>query len=220
MTINWIDSFPSLSALDEEALEALGRDSSVLSLPANKRVFGPGFAPQNFLLLIDGVIRVQQTASNGREIVLYRINAGESCALTTACLMGYERYQAEAVVEVDARAVAVPRKLFDELVSGSADFRRFVFAAFSHRMTSLFRVIEEVAFSRIDIRLAGKLLELSNDADILDVTHQNLATELGSVREVVSRQLGEFQRRGWVEVNRGQVHLLNRAALVGLQGSS
>jgi len=220
MAINWIDSFPSLSALDESALKALVRDSSVLSLSANERVFGPGIAPQNFLLLIDGTIRVQQTASNGREIVLYRINAGESCALTTACLMGYEHYQAEAIVEVDAQAVAVPRRLFDELVSGSADFRRFVFAAFSHRMTSLFRVIEEVAFSRVDIRLAGKLLELSNDTDKLELTHQILATELGSVREVISRQLGEFQRRGWVEVNRGHVRLLNRDALINLQRSN
>jgi len=220
MAINWIDRFPSLNTLDEATLEALLRDSSVLSLPVNERVFGPGLAPQNFLLLIDGTIRVQQTASNGREIVLYRISAGESCALTTACLMGYERYQAEAIVEVETRAVAVPRKLFDELVSSSADFRRFVFAAFSHRITGLFRVIEEVAFSRMDIRLAAKLLELSNDADTLDVTHQNLATELGSVREVVSRQLGEFQRRGWVEVNRGQVQLLDRAALVSLQASN
>ena len=97
--------------------------------------------------------------------MLYRVAAGESCALTTACLMGYEDYPAEAIAETDIRAVAIPRATFDDLIARSAEFRRFVFTAFSTRVTNLFRIIDEVAFSRMDIRLAHKLLELSHGAD-------------------------------------------------------
>jgi CRP/FNR family transcriptional regulator len=66
-------------------------------------------------LLREGTVRVQQVSENGREIVLYRVFAGESCALTTACLIGYEEYQAEGIAETDVEAVAIPRSTFDEL---------------------------------------------------------------------------------------------------------
>jgi CRP-like cAMP-binding protein len=91
-------------------------------------------------------VRVQQVSEGGREIVLYRVSAGESCALTTACLMGYEDYLAEAVAETDVRAVAIPRATFDDLIARSPEFRRFVFTAFSRRVTDLFHVIEEIVF--------------------------------------------------------------------------
>lgn len=212
----WIDNFPGLRNLSRDVCEPLLSHSRVIELKPGDRVFGPGSAPENFLLLVRGTVRVQQVSENGREIVLYRVTAGESCALTTACLMGYEDYQAEAVVEEPTVAVAIPRNTFDDLISKSAEFRRFVFTAFSMRVTNLFHVIEEVAFARIDIRLAEKLLELSGSSPELSITHQQLASELGSAREVISRQLKEFQRRGWITPGRGTIHLDNRVALDNL----
>ena len=215
MTSNndWIANFPGLRHLSPDVAEPLIKQSNVVELKTGDRVFGPGSAPENFLLLIKGTVRVQQVSETGREIVLYRVTAGESCALTTACLMGYEDYQAEAIVEEDTIAVAIPRATFDELIARSAEFRRFVFTAFSVRVTNLFHVIEEVAFARIDIRLAERLLELCGDGAELAITHQQLASELGSAREVISRQLKEFQRRGWIVPGRGTIHLEDRAAL-------
>ena len=156
---------------------------------------------------------MQQVSESGREIVLYRVSAGESCALTTACLMGYEDYPAEAIAETDVRAVAIPRATFDTLIAASPEFRQFVFTAFSARVTSLFRIIDEVAFSRMDIRLAQKLLELSRGAASLAGTQQQLASELGTAREVISRILSEFHRRGWVSSTRGSIAIDNRPAL-------
>lgn len=213
MTDNWAHHFKGLQQLAPDVLQRLVSNSQVINLPIGSRVFGPGNAPENYLLLIEGVIRVQQLSEHGREIVLYRVSAGQSCALTTACLMGYEDYLAEAIVEEDSRAVAIPRKVFDELISDSSDFRQFVFTAFSRRVTDLFRVIEEVAFERIDIRLAHRLLELSGPNDDLSITHQQLAAELGSAREVISRQLAEFQRRGWIEPGRGSIRFRDKTAL-------
>jgi CRP/FNR family transcriptional regulator len=191
-------------------VEEAGR---VLTLPAGAVVFGPGQPPQNYLLLINGTVRVHQLSENGREIVLYRVLAGESCAMTTACLIGDDVYQAEGVAETPVEAVVLPREAFDEAISKSPEFRRFVFAALSSRMTHLFKLIEEVAFSRIDVRLAQRLLELAGDGDRVVMTHQQLASELGTAREVISRQLTEFQRRGLLATARGELTLLNRAAL-------
>jgi CRP/FNR family transcriptional regulator len=182
-------------------------------LPAGTRIFGPGQSPEAYLLVLDGTVRVQQVSDAGREIVLYRVLTGESCALTTACLMGYEEYQADGIAETDVEAVAIPRATFDELIAKSAAFRKFVFTAFSVRITNLFRVIEDVAFARIDVRLAQRLLELGRDKGRIDLTHQQLAAELGTAREVISRQLNEFQRRGWIATSRGAIDISRPDAL-------
>lgn len=188
----------------------------ILSVPKDTVVFGPGKSPENLLLLLEGSLRVQQVSEAGREIVLYRVHAGESCVLTTACLLAYEDYSAEGVTETDVQAVAIPRQVFDDLLSRSKTFRSFVFTAYAKRITDLFLVIDEIAFQRMDIRLAQKLLELAGNDRVVKTTHQQLATELGSAREVVSRLLQEFHRRGWIAQSRGAIEVLDRAGLFDL----
>ncbi len=209
----WTDQFAELKRLPPETLALIQTSSRVVSLPSGTVVFGPGQAPQTYLLLLAGTVRVHQTSESGREIVLYRVSAGESCAMTTACLIGDDLYQAEGVAETAVEAAVIPREAFDAAISRSADFRRFVFAALSSRMADLFKLIEEVAFSRIDIRLAQRLIELSGPAGRVAMTHQQLASELGTAREVVSRQLLEFQRRGWIATARGELTLIDVSAL-------
>ncbi len=211
--MDWIDRFGGLSKLEEPIRKALIERSQIVQLPSGTLIFGPGKAPESLLLLLEGTVRVQQVAENGREIVLYRVQAGESCVLTTACLLAYEDYLAEGLAETAIQAVAIPRAVFEDLIARSSLFRRFVFTAYSRRITDLFVVIEEVAFKRIDLRLAQKLLELGRSSGHVHLTHQQLATELGSAREVISRQLHEFQRRGWVSATRGDVRLTDIRAL-------
>ncbi|MBI1649211.1 Crp/Fnr family transcriptional regulator [Hyphomicrobium sulfonivorans] len=210
---DWVSHFPGLHSLPDDILSALIASSRVVQLPAGTRIFGPGHAPDAFILMLRGTVRVQQVSDTGREIVLYRVSAGDSCALTTACLMGYDDYQAEALAETDVAAVAIPRATFDDIIARSPEFRRFVFTAFSRRVTDLFRVIEEVAFARIDVRLAQRLLERANTAGHIELTHQQLAAELGTAREVISRQLNEFQRRGWITTARGVIDITQPEAL-------
>ncbi|MEK0163831.1 Crp/Fnr family transcriptional regulator [Phaeobacter sp. A36a-5a] len=209
----WIERFPGLARLDDKTKAHILAQSSQLSLPRGTVIFGPGKSPENMLFLLDGTVRVQQVSETGREILLYRINAGESCVLTTACLLAYEDYAAEGIAETAVTAAILPRAVFDALVAASADFRSFVFSAFSKRITDLFLVIDEVAFQRVDVRLAQALLDLAAAGDHLAVTHQQLAVDLGTAREVVSRQIQEFQRRGWVQLARGRVDILDREAL-------
>lgn len=211
--MTWTTPFPGLAQLAPDLRQALQDQSRLLTLPEGARVFGPGQRPENYLLLLAGMVKVQQFSETGRAIVLYRIAPGESCILTTAGLLGGDEYPAEAITESDVRAVAIPRGLFDTLISQSSLFRRFVFADFGQRITGLIRLIDEISFIRMDLRLAQKLLGLAGASNEVTLTQQQLATELGTAREVVSRVLTELHRRGWLLVERGRVVFTNRAAL-------
>lgn len=213
---NWIDRFEGLSALPDDLRSLLIERGQLARFAPGTVLFAPGVEPDTMLLLLEGTVRVQQASETGREIVLFRVEAGESCVLTSACLLSHEAYAAEGIAETEVSAVSIPRSVFDDLVSRSRVFRDFVFKAYARRMTDLFRVIDEVAFGRIDLRLAERLLALARGKDTVHATHQQLASELGTAREVVSRQLTEFQRRGWITQSRGRVVLSDRDALQAL----
>lgn len=213
MTSSWREKFPGLAGLSDKVSTLLDSRAHSASVKKGTVIFGPGNPAENLLLLVSGTVRVQQLSEAGREIVLYRVHAGESCVLTTACLLAFEDYSAEGVAETDVEAILIPRDAFDELMSVSKAFRSFVFEAYSKRITDLFLVIEEIAFKRMDIRVAQKLLELQNAQNVLHLTHQQLAVELGTAREVISRQLKEFERRGWLSLSRGEIELTDAAAI-------
>ncbi len=213
MDASWIDRFKGLSQLPADIRSQLESGSQIVNVPAGTQVFSPGQTADNLLLLLDGTIRVQQKSDTGREVFLYRVHAGESCVLTTACMLAFEDYSADGIAETDVSAVAIPRETFDDLVARSEVFRNFVFAAYSRRITDLFTLIDDIVFQRMDVRLAARLLELSDHNNIVRATHALLGTELGTAREVISRILSEFHRRGWIEQSRGEVHLINRDGL-------
>ena len=212
----WIDRFDGLRGLDDDIRALLLARGRLVAMPKGTVAFGPGKRAENLLLMLKGSVRVQQVSDAGREIVLFRIQAGESCVLTAACLLAGQAYAAEGIAETDIEAVAIPQEVLDDLVARAPAFRNFVFSAYSKRMTDLFFLIDEIAFQRMDIRLAQKLLDLSQGQDSLRITHQQLSVELGTAREVVSRQLLEFQRRGWVAQARGVVMILERKHLMHL----
>ncbi|MFL4471132.1 Crp/Fnr family transcriptional regulator [Tateyamaria armeniaca] len=216
---SWREQFPGLSGLSPTVSELLDKRAHSVHVNKNSVIFGPGKPAENLLLLVSGTVRVQQLSEAGREIVLYRVHAGESCVLTTACLLAFEDYSAEGIAETDVEAVLIPRDAFDEMMGSSKAFRAFVFEAYSKRITELFLVIEEIAFKRMDIRVAQKLIALSGTDSTLHLTHQQLAVELGTAREVISRQLKEFERRGWLTLSRGEINLRDAAAITRLAQS-
>ena len=217
---DWTSSISAIAALDSATRSRLCRLTRSLSAPAGTRLFGEGAPCNDYLILLSGQVRVQKVGMNGREIVLYRVEPGETCVVTTACLMSGIDYDAEGIAETDITAEALPTASFRELLSDSAGFRDFVFKAYGIRISSLLMLIEEVAFGRIDQRLAVRLLEHSGgegrDGGAISATHQDLAMELGTAREVVSRQLKEFERRGWVKRGRGQILIVQASALEAL----
>lgn len=219
MTDSWVDRFSDLAALPAEDKKLLTERAVSVSLPAGTTVFAPGVAAESFLLVLDGTIRVQQVSAGGREIVLYRVTGGESCIMTTSCLFSGEDYVAEGVTETEVDAVAIPKAAFEEAITRSSGFRQLVFGGYSNRISDIMHVVQEVAFERLDKRLAQRLLALADPDGVVKATHQDLAAELGSAREVVSRQLKELQRRGWISIARGELALTDAEQLKSLAGN-
>ncbi|MBI5040389.1 MAG: Crp/Fnr family transcriptional regulator [Gammaproteobacteria bacterium] len=197
-------------------LDAVLARAQCLTLPAGLRVFMPEAPCQNYLLVADGRVRVQLLTASGREVVLYHVGAGESCVLTTACMLGAGRYPAEGITETAVTAYALSTLDFNQGLDNSPSFRRFVFGNLGQRLAEVIARMEEISFAPIDARLAGALLKLADAGGQLDITHQTLAVELGSAREVVSRHLKRFADNGWVQLGRGSIELVDRAALAEL----
>ena len=214
MADDWLAAFPLLKALDEGTTTTLRRSASLITVPAGSTVFTHGGECRSYLLVVSGSIRVQMSSEGGREIVLYRVGSGETCVLTTSCLLANEDYPAEAITETEVTAAVLPVARFHDLVARFAPFRAFIFQTYGRRITELMLLIEEVAFRRIDVRLAEHLISRSGGTcGQLATTHQQLAVELGSVREVVSRQLKEFERRGWLLLRRGSIEIVDVSGL-------
>ncbi len=213
MPEEWITHIDAVGALPEEDQSYLQEQCQSLTLPPGKTVFTPDSPATHFILVLSGSVKVTQTGKSGREIVLYRVGDGETCILTTSCLLSGERYNAEAVTETEVNALLLPSVSFNMLLSRSEAFRQFVFSNYATRIASLLHLVEEVTFEKLDIRLAHKLLDLAAGEEMVEVTHQNLATELGTAREVVSRHLKEFDRKGLITLTRGHIRILNTKSL-------
>ena len=175
-------------------------------------------------LVLAGQVRVFKAAETGREITLYRIAPFESCVLTASCILDARHFPAQAIVEHSAEVLLVPAAVFERWMDRYPWWRRYVFGILANRLDGVIATVSEVAFARIDARLAERLLELGGPADAdpapvtLYVTHQQLANELGTAREVVSRTLKDFEHRGWIRLSRNEIKILfeSRAALRSL----
>jgi CRP/FNR family transcriptional regulator len=168
-------------------------------------------------MVLSGAVRVTKAAPNGRELQLYRVLPGESCVITSSCLLGHAAYNARGEAETDTTLVALPGPLFARLMTEHEAFRTYVFRLFSERVADLMQLVEAVAFQRLDQRLAALLLAR---APVLHTTHQQLADELGSVREIVSRLLKGFSEQGMVSLGRERIEVTDAAGLRRVAGQA
>lgn len=188
-------------------------NNRVVNVKRGSVLFQPGQACSGFVIVHDGTIKVSLVGESGREIILYRVRPGEVCLQTFGCLVNGVNYSAEGQAETNLDIEIVPPGEFQRLVVQDQTFRQQLFSAVAARFFDLERLVENVALSPIDTRLARALLALADDKGLVAATHEKLATEIGSVREVVSRQLNGFARDGVVEIARGQIKVLSRDRL-------
>jgi CRP/FNR family transcriptional regulator len=205
-----LQCYPMLRDLPEAERAALLGAAKRIVIPAGTVVFDEQQACQGFPLVLSGSIRVIKAAASGRELLLYRVVAGESCILTSSCLLGHTRYLARGIAEENLEMLFLPASVFHQWFSQDEGFRRYVFQLFSERLTDLMELISAVAFQKLDQRLAGLLLQKTSP---IHATHQAIADELGCAREIVSRLLKSFAEQGWVKLGREQVELVNLTAL-------
>lgn len=201
--------YPVLANLPDALRVSLPQSIQQLTVPAGTILFDEHQPCQGFPFVLAGGIRVVKAAANGRELPLYRVLPGESCIITSSCLLGRSDYNARGIAESETTLALLPRDYFDTLLATPA-FRDFVFHLFAERIADLMQLVEEVAFHKLDQRLANLLLGKGRH---LQTTHQQLADELGSVREIISRLLKGFAAQGLVQLGREQIEILDPAGL-------
>lgn len=183
-----------------------------LDVPDGTCLFRPGDEGRAFLIVKSGAVRVEQTNSAGRTVVLYRVEPGDSCVLTTSCLLSGKPYAGYGYAEGNVSAIAISAEKFQRLLKADTQFQDLVFRGFASRVGELTNVIDDLLEHRTDLRLA-RWLAARGVSDI-SLTQQELAQELGTAREVVSRTLKSFERQGWIVLARGSVSVLNPTALL------
>ena len=206
---NQFNRFSAVYPFLEEAGDPARREfvdyAYFVKIPSGREIFAEGDEVNGIALLVSGVVRVYKLSPTGREITLYRFGEGESCVFTANAILHAQDFPAIAVVERDAEAVMVPAGKFKEWVRQYEPWRDFVFGLVSQRLYRVMEIVEQVAFQRMDRRIATLLLERSQIKNPIKITHQELANEIGSSREVVSRLLEDFVQKGMVSLARGKI---------------
>lgn len=216
-SLAWLELFPELSGLDQHAKDLLSQYARIVEAPVGTIGYREGAPCGAYVMRLAGRSRVYKMSTGGREILLYRVSAGETCVITTTCLLGSSDYPASTIVEEPIRDVLIPAAAFNQLMIDSAVFRKFVMTNYGALISDLIVLLDEVAFHSLDARLAKVLLDAKSPQ--ITRTHQQIADELGTAREVVSRQLKRLELNGAVALGRGQVEIVNRSALEKLANS-
>ena len=219
-TSSQIAAQPLLQGLPPAVLDRLAAQPA-LELPAGTRVFETGAECGGFPIILSGVVRVFKHLANGRRIELYRVTPDEPCILSLGCLLGGSQYPASGMTGAATRLIVMPPGLFNECVAGNAAFRNAMFQALGKRLVNTMELIEEVVTLRLDVRLAAALLAhagpqvgaAAGHAAPIALTHQQLADELGTVREMISRLLDDFAQRGMLVLGRGRIEIIDAGRL-------
>jgi CRP/FNR family transcriptional regulator len=209
-------SVPFLETADPRLVREFMQSAVFARIPVGRDVFVEGDQVDAIALLLSGVVRVYKIGETGREITLYRFGLGESCILTANAILSRMSFPAIATVEQAAEAVMIPADTFRSWIDRYDLWRSFVFTLLSQRLSSVMALVDEVAFRRLDSRLAVFLLKRSYLNNPIRITHQEIAAELGSSREVISRLLEDFTNRGLIRTQRGSVEVVDHQSLQNL----
>jgi CRP/FNR family transcriptional regulator len=206
-------ALPVLQRADPQLAREFMQAAFLARIPAGRDVFVEGDRVDAIALLLSGVVRVYKVGITGREITLYRFGLGESCILTANAILSQQSFPAIATVEQDAEAAMISADDFRKWVSRYDLWREFVFDLLSQRLASVMTIVDEVAFGRMDTRVISLLIGRLEPGGRIQITHQEIAAELGSSREVISRILEDFAGQGWIGLSRGLVEVIDKESL-------
>lgn len=209
----WESCFPQLVDSREEGIHRLYEKSHMLKIESGQRVLMPGSTCKDYIFVAEGKIRVQLITESGNEVLLYHIGPGEDCVLSTSCLFSGKPYPAEGITETPVIAFSLGKSDFNQLFEDSSIFRKFVFSSFGDRLSTVIARMEFLCHSSIESKLVERLLKLSKEQNPIIITHKQLAAELGTAREVVSRHLKIFEDSGAINLNRGSIEIMSEHRL-------
>jgi len=212
-SIAWLNAYQELRTIDDDVWLQVAKTAIKTRLPENYIIFRDGDECENYLLIIEGSIKIKKTTSSGHEITLYHITKGQTCELTTCCLLSGARYTAQAVTDTAVQAIFIPRREFEKALTSSMGFRRFIYKTLDEGLEDIIALVEKIAFVPTHQRLAKYLLEQYKLQHPIEATHQDIANELGTAREVVSRLLKEFEHHRWIKLHRGRIEIFDIKSL-------
>jgi len=196
--------FPVFRNAPQELIRGLLSAARCIGFKKEMQIYTEGDACSAIAFLLSGEIRVYKVGEGGREITLYQIESGETCILNASCILSRLKYPAHAITTEEGKMLLVPASDFRNLIGKYEHMRDFVFTILSERLAGVMALVEEIAFGRMDRRLTEYIVEKSEDGR-LSLTHQKIADDLGTSREVVSRILKDFEKRGMVRLSRNMI---------------
>ena len=209
--------FPFINQADPAFIDTFFAQAEYIELPAGVAISEEGRSCSHLALVVEGIGRVYKLSPSGREVTLYRIHGGESCVLTASCIMSQDSFPAMAVSETAIRGLLIKPANVRDWFCRDSEWQRFIFRLLSHRLADIISVIEEVAFKRMDVRLAEQFVRsLDEGSNIVNKTHAEMAADVGSSREVVSRILRDFVQRGLIKSSRGSIEIIDSQAISDL----
>lgn len=210
--------FPVLSRLDRDQRQLLYTSGQIIELPASQMLMQQNQQCQFLPLVLSGVLRVYKLSPNGREMTLFRTGPGETCLVSIACQLRQEEFPALAQVEEDARLFMLPMHLYLEILDRQPAWKNFLILTLYGHLTETMETLEAVTFDRTDHRLISWLLDQTKGkTGTIRTTHESIAVEIGTAREVVSRLLGEFKGQNTLTLGRGRIEILDPARLAEIR---
>lgn len=214
-----IQSFPFLVGASAEFQQIFFNAATLVHIPEGHTIADEGSECAQLALVLNGKVRVYKLAPKGREITLYRIKQGDSCILTASCLMSDTPFPAIAMAETELDAVVIPAQFAQAWMTQYQPWGGFIFGLVSKRLAEVITVLESVTFQRMDVRISAYLIDKADSGGNLKITHHEIASDLGTSREVVSRTLKEFDKHGWISMGRGELTIRDLAQLQALATS-
>lgn len=190
-----------------QGLNALAQKASVSSCPVGTRLFGTGDICENFVVVLKGTAKVQLSTRTGREMILFRLEAGQSCALTTSCILTESPYYAEGLAETDLDILTLPSQHFLKSLQTQPELFIKLLSNYAQRIGELTGVIDRLMSRDLNVELRALLIDKADTQKRVLLSHQMIADELASSREVISRKLKALEKLGLIEMSRGQVTL-------------
>jgi len=204
------NAMPSLAGMPPALEQEVAHNLRLMKVPAGTSVFSERDPCNGFPIVLSGRVRVSKALESGRELSLYEVTPGESCVISTSCMLGSAPYGARGECATDAEIALIPRNTFDRLIAEHRPFREEVLQVFADRILQLMELVESIGFQRLDRRLAAALL---GKGAKVSASHQEIAEQLGVSRESVSRLLKQFEQGGCVHLGRGAIEIADPAAL-------
>ena len=210
---NFLELFPVLKEADSSAKKEFSQTARFQNIPAQKIIYHTGDECKYFALVISGSIRVFYNTPTGNEATYYRVKKGECCVLTASCLMNGTTFPAIARAEEDVQALILPSSIVREWTHKHKVWSEYILSIISSKMTKIATTMNHLTFCTLNCRIASVLLEKSEKSSTLKITHNEIALEIGSAREAVSRTLKEFEKKELIKMARNTIEILNPSGL-------